>query len=62
MDYLLNKENKENWIINLVVLNLIINGLPSKHKFVYFEGVSESRVLNLIINGLPSKHKIITMI
>ena len=37
------------------VLNLIINGLPSK--LVYLEdGDSEiKKVLNLIINGLPSK-------
>ena len=37
------------------VLNLIINGLPSKHNI---EGFSEEEldfVLNLIINGLPSK-------
>ena len=40
------------------VLNLIINGLPSKQyeKIQCFQE-SRSRVLNLIINGLPSKLK-----
>ena len=40
------------------VLNLIINGLPSKLRNVY-NGVRNvgSEVLNLIINGLPSKQK-----
>ena len=40
------------------VLNLIINGLPSKPKKAaldIYEG-KVSFVLNLIINGLPSKH------
>ena len=39
---------------NLLVLNLIINGLPSK---LSIRGMRSSKVpvLNLIINGLPSK-------
>ena len=40
----------------VLVLNLIINGLPSKHDMVIL-AVSELYVLNLIINGLPSKQK-----
>ena len=56
MDYLLNWKNlgeKENCFL---VLNLIINGLPSKlssHESWY--KISFMWVLNLIINGLPSK-------
>ena len=39
-----------------LVLNLIINGLPSKLKTAYKREVEYQRkVLNLIINGLPSK-------
>ena len=38
----------------LVVLNLIINGLPSKQP-VHLVPVIPTIVLNLIINGLPSK-------
>ena len=37
------------------VLNLIINGLPSKHKDINYIPRMEFNVLNLIINGLPSK-------
>ena len=38
------------------VLNLIINGLPSKHQFIKdMEQRPDNEVLNLIINGLPSK-------
>ena len=36
------------------VLNLIINGLPSKQKYAKLPSIALS-VLNLIINGLPSK-------
>ena len=36
------------------VLNLIINGLPSKLS-LYCSSVKGTTVLNLIINGLPSK-------
>ena len=45
-----------NWKIwELIVLNLIINGLPSIHKFIDFIIEYFIRfVLNLIINGLPS--------
>ena len=39
------------------VLNLIINGLPSKQKKERSEEyTTKDTVLNLIINGLPSKH------
>ena len=39
-----------------LVLNLIINGLPSKHTlYDTFCMTLEHAVLNLIINGLPSK-------
>ena len=37
------------------VLNLIINGLPSKHLVPLYYTQYYSKVLNLIINGLPSK-------
>ena len=43
--------------VALAVLNLIINGLPSKLGagcYYVYKGV---KVLNLIINGLPSKQK-----
>ena len=42
------------------VLNLIINGLPSKPKVIDDFEVKNQYVivLNLIINGLPSKPKI----
>ena len=39
----------------MVVLNLIINGLPSKHETGKTLKVARYVVLNLIINGLPSK-------
>ena len=43
---------KLNW-----VLNLIINGLPSKQTLWNSNKVPKHlEVLNLIINGLPSKH------
>ena len=55
MDYLLNqKKGYKTEKLNMDVLNLIINGLPSKlalNEFM-FELIE---VLNLIINGLPSK-------
>ena len=38
-----------------MVLNLIINGLPSKPIVVVFPTPFTPTVLNLIINGLPSK-------
>ena len=44
----------------LVVLNLIINGLPSIQNF--YEVLTKKglvEVLNLIINGLPSIHVIL---
>ena len=44
-------------IIQVAVLNLIINGLPSKLLFITFGCPSTNKVLNLIINGLPSKLK-----
>ena len=39
------------------VLNLIINGLPSKHTNGNGNVIDAKIVLNLIINGLPSKQK-----
>ena len=42
-------------ILLALVLNLIINGLPSKQTMQSFIIVKPGRVLNLIINGLPSK-------
>ena len=55
MDYLLNYRRRKICKDNYEVLNLIINGLPSKlwqyiSLFQYLQ-----QVLNLIINGLPSK-------
>ena len=38
------------------VLNLIINGLPSKRAPIIEYNGKYYTVLNLIINGLPSKH------
>ena len=40
-----------------MVLNLIINGLPSILKAKKMEDLLKDVVLNLIINGLPSIHK-----
>ena len=37
------------------VLNLIINGLPSKQNIEFRKDAISKMVLNLIINGLPSK-------
>ena len=37
------------------VLNLIINGLPSKLEVLKYRLEFDKAVLNLIINGLPSK-------
>ena len=56
MDYLLNHTDIQRMqdIIN-VVLNLIINGLPSKQKEMLNVVKKKIEVLNLIINGLPSK-------
>ena len=45
--------NKNNWWG--LVLNLIINGLPSKQNILTIGAISFIFVLNLIINGLPSK-------
>ena len=40
--------------IRIIVLNLIINGLPSILQITKIIGTSKTWVLNLIINGLPS--------
>ena len=57
MDYLLN--NIFPALLNVSgisnVLNLIINGLPSKQKEMLNVVKGKIEVLNLIINGLPSK-------
>ena len=56
MDYLLNTNSELAKKYNYDrVLNLIINGLPSKLKDGEFQVVAVGLVLNLIINGLPSK-------
>ena len=41
-----------------MVLNLIINGLPSKLRWYDRKRNRIGGVLNLIINGLPSKHAV----
>ena len=57
MDYLLNLEKKNLFLgsDDKTVLNLIINGLPSKHMDKRPKIITLYGVLNLIINGLPSK-------
>ena len=58
MDYLLNYVKflgLKDFVIG--VLNLIINGLPSKLKTNNIN-VNNKKVLNLIINGLPSKRRV----
>ena len=57
MDYLLNFYNSQLKPDTLAkVLNLIINGLPSKQlKRKLSQAKKDTTVLNLIINGLPSK-------
>ena len=45
------------WRVGLaLVLNLVINGLPSIQKKNKDAGVFDLGVLNLVINGLPSIH------
>ena len=55
MDYLQYQKyfKKSIDILGQVVLNLIINGLPSIPEFMSFL-FGNKEVLNLIINGLPS--------
>ena len=61
MDYLqyYKSSSKGIWVAGLV-LNLIINGLPSILKRIEFKLEEEiiNLLLNLIINGLPSIPKI----
>ena len=55
MDYLLNFIGSLFLAFGItLVLNLIINGLPSKQKSLN-DMLDANKVLNLIINGLPSK-------
>ena len=54
MDYLLNAGMYMDDTFIEIVLNLIINGLPSK-LYEFLVKVEAVGVLNLIINGLPSK-------
>ena len=37
-----------------IVLNLVINGLPSILKYKDIVAIGDKLVLNLVINGLPS--------
>ena len=53
MDYLQYSFIRSSQKICCLVLNLIINGLPSILKG-YIQANPETTVLNLIINGLPS--------
>ena len=57
MDYLLNPASRYLTALNAYarVLNLIINGLPSKLDKKKNAKLYLFAVLNLIINGLPSK-------
>ena len=56
MDYLLNLRVDTSFSASpITVLNLIINGLPSKPTWNMNGGFVQLQVLNLIINGLPSK-------
>ena len=55
MDYLLNQCYLQMLEVYLLVLNLIINGLPSKQITNELSASFDFIVLNLIINGLPSK-------
>ena len=56
MDYLLNYGERDSDELVIMVLNLIINGLPSKLDGKAVASNSDwTFVLNLIINGLPSK-------
>ena len=57
MDYLLNLRIVTPYLLpKFIVLNLIINGLPSKRiKMEKICKYCSNYVLNLIINGLPSK-------
>ena len=56
MDYLLNLILLDVLLMLYIVLNLIINGLPSKRNLVNQKLILlKMYVLNLIINGLPSK-------
>ena len=54
MDYLQYSTNKRFKGYGILVLNLIINGLPSILNNIHDMYVCCNMVLNLIINGLPS--------
>ena len=41
-------------LLERIVLNLIINGIPSIHTKLYILRLDIAKVLNLIINGIPS--------
>ena len=53
MDYLQYTQVDRDKLSDLIVLNLIINGLPSILNIHLYNQITTS-VLNLIINGLPS--------
>ena len=58
MDYLQYMEVPMEMFQAYIVLNLIINGLPSIQKIIFtWIFLLMSKVLNLIINGLPSIHR-----
>ena len=54
MDYLQYNDSWNLVALSILVLNLIINGLPSILYSMVIKGSFIVEVLNLIINGLPS--------
>ena len=57
MEYLQYQTSNTHQHLIQVVLNLIINGIPSIQAYVRITGIFTKEVLNLIINGIPSIRK-----
>ena len=54
MEYLQYVKNPDVKYVGVIVLNLIINGIPSIHDIENGMSAKNIQVLNLIINGIPS--------
>ena len=56
MEYLQYSDKLKGYGTSFIVLNLIINGIPSIREDVKMMKNEIKEVLNLIINGIPSIH------
>ena len=54
MEYLQYSKQTKNYGTNFIVLNLVINGIPSILINVFLSVLISLFVLNLVINGIPS--------